>query len=584
MNDDATRERKEGGLRHLAGSTWFAPAAMALLFVGVLGALIALIHARTLETDRAALTSSIHTAQENIRQRLHATHDHLVTLAEDMGRQTITQELFSQRVGHYMSEHPELVSAMYVDPDGKARWVIPPQWEEQVLGRPLACPRSLEICQEATRTRKAVYSDVHISLQNEPAFDLSVPIYAGPTSRGSIVGVYSCQRVLRNMLSREILHEHRASLIDPRENVIVALPAVAGIDERLFATAALEPPGQGLALRLDRYGRGFWGVGMTLLVILCLGLALGMSWGMWSLGRQIARRGQAERLLREANDTLAQRVRERTADLESANRHLQREIVERQRAQDESRQHQAELAHVARVSTMGEMATGLAHELNQPLGAIAGFAEGALRLMESDKATPQTLHTVLGEVSEQARRAGRIIQRLRSFVASGQPRTEPHRLRPLMEELVDLVAAELRQKQIDFHLDVSDALPQVQVDAIQTQQVLLNLIRNAIEALEQTRGPARRIDVTAALPQDGAVVVSVCDSGPGCPPESIEKMFDAFFTTKSSGLGMGLSISRSIIEAHGGRIWAAANPGGGLAVHFSIPTSDGGHDVSVQHP
>jgi signal transduction histidine kinase len=576
----APQRRNPRGLRHLAGSTWFAPAVLAVLFVGVLALLLWLIQARALQADRHNLADCIGTTQESIRQRLHAMRDHLATLAEDMGRDTITQDLFTKRLAHHMSEHPELVSAMYVDADGTARWAVPPQWEEKVLGRPLACKRSLECCREAEQTRGPVYTDVHISLQNEPAFDLSIPIYSQDKFFGSIVAVHSCEQMLRNMISPEIIQKYRVSLVDGQGNTVFALPAVSRIDERLSVTAPLDPPGHGLFVRLDHYGSGFWGVGMTLLVVLCVGLAFGMAWGMWSLKRQIARRITVEQLLLEARDGLAERVRERTADLEAANQRLQSEMAERRRAEQESRRHQEELAHVARLSTMGEMATGLAHELNQPLGAIASFAEGILRLMESDRAAPEAVRAALTEVSAQARRAGLIIQRLRSFVATGDLKSERHRLRPLAEELADLVASDVRNEQIDFHLDVPESLPAVLVNGIQAQQVLLNLIRNSIEALRQVAPDRRRIDVTAMPGHNGSVTVSVSDTGPGCPPESLAKMFEAFFTTKKSGIGMGLSISRSIVEAHGGRIWAENRPSGGLTVYFTIPTVDGAHDVA----
>ncbi|MCC6680240.1 MAG: GHKL domain-containing protein [Phycisphaeraceae bacterium] len=574
-----TRGEQVPGLRHLVSSTWFAPALLAMLFVVFLAGLLWLFHSRSLQVARANLNSSISTAQESMRLRLHATRDHLVTMAEDMARHSLNQELFSERLAHYMAEHPELVSAMYVDAEGEARWAVPKQWEEKVLGRPLACPRSLEVSRLAEASGTPVYSDVHISLQNEPAFDLCVPIQDQQNTYGVIVAVYSCERMLRNMISREIVHEHRASLIDGEANTLVTLPAVQQIDERLSAIAELDPPGRGFALRLDRYGSGFWGVGMTLMVVLCVGLAFGMSWGMWSLQRQIIRRLEAERQMHEAHDSLAERVRERTVELETANKRLKTEMIERRRAEEESRQHQEELAHVTRVSTMGEMATGLAHELNQPLGAIANFAEGGLRLMDADSAHPDALRMAFTEISEQARRAGTIIHRMRSFVATGEPRREPHKFKRLVGELMDLVDADCRQEQIDLYLDVPDLLPTVLVDGIQIQQVLLNLIRNAIEALSEVDPAGRRITVTAAPGDNGTLAVAVSDTGPGCPPEMMTRLFEAFYTTKKSGIGMGLSISRSIIDAHGGRIWATDQASGGLTVQFTIPTLDGEYDV-----
>ncbi len=569
------------GLRYFASTTWFAPALLAVLFLGVLAGLLWLIQARALSADRATLAASIRTAQASIRQRLLATRDHLVTVAEDLADTTVSADLFSLRLTRYMSEHPELVSVTSVDAGGIARWAVPAEPKETLAER-----RSPETCREAQRRQVPVYSEVHISPQNEPAFDVCIPIVQAGKPLGAIVGTYSCERILRNMLHREILLQYRASLVNTDGIVIVALPAVERLDERLFAAVRLDPPGQGVLLRLDRYGSGFWGVGMTLLSILCVGLAFGMSIGMWSLKRQIARRAWAERLLREAHDGMAERVRERTADLEIANLQLQREIGQRERAEDQARQRLEELAHVARVSTMGEMAAGLAHELNQPLGAIAGFAEGSLRLIESDRATtPDVLHVPLTEIAEQARRAGQIIHRLRAFVATGQPQRLAHELKPLVEELVALVASELRQEQIDLRLDVPAALPPVLVDGIQAQQVLLNLIRNAMESLQRVPGAARRrIEVTARPAAGGLVMVSVADTGPGCPPETIDRLFDAFFTTKPNGMGMGLSISRSIIEAHEGTLWATPNSSGGLTVHFTVQVVNGGNDAVAPHP
>ena len=559
--------------RRFFGRAWFGPAVLALLFLLVLGGLLWLIQTRTFQTDQADLSGSIRTAQESVHLRLHATRDYLVMLAEDMARGAVTEELFVRRVGHYMGEHPELVSAVYVDAGGTARWAAPKHSEGKVVGLALACPRSLHGCKHARRDRQPVYSPAHISLQGEPAFDLCVPIFLGGQHRGSIVGVYSCERMLRHMLHREILQNHRASLVDASGNVIVPLPAAAHVDERLVASIALDPPGHGIALRLGRYGGGFWGVGMALLTLLCVGLVTGMSWGMWSLKRQIARRAQAEQLLREGRDELAQRVRERTVDVETANEQLQREMDERRRAEERARQRQEELAHVARVGTMGEMAAGLAHELNQPLGAIMTFAEGGLRLIESGKGSTDALHGALTEVSEQALRAGRIIHRLRSFVTGGEPQRTPHALRQLVEELVDLVAMDIRQEQIDFHLDVPDNLS-VLVDGIQTQQVLLNLIRNAVEAMQQVDAQWRSLVVATGPAEDGLIEVTVSDTGPGCPPETLSKMFDAFFSTKEAGIGMGLSISSSIVEAHGGILWATPNTDHGLTVHLTLPIAN----------
>jgi two-component system sensor histidine kinase TtrS len=316
-------------------------------------------------------------------------------------------------------------------------------------------------------------------------------------------------------------------------------------------------------------------MGMTLMVLLCVALVVGTAVGMWLLNLHIARRARAEEALRHARDELADRVRERTADLEQANWRLQAEIAERQHAQEQARQRQEQLAHVGRISTLGEMAAGLAHELNQPLGAIASFTEGCTRLIEAGEADLDELHEMLEETSQQAKRAGRIIHRLRAFFAKEPPQRAPAEVRQLTMEVVDLLAMDLRQEQIEFNLEVPPDLPPVLADRIQMQQVLLNLMRNAVEGMAQVPADGRRLSVCARAGTGGMVEILVSDTGPGCDPDTLAKMFDAFYTTKASGIGMGLSISRSIIEAHGGKLWAAHNDDGGLTFRFALPAAEG---------
>ena len=548
---------------------------MAAMFIAGLGALLWAMQDRMLASERRALRGAAGTVQESLRQRVHASRDYLTTLAEDMARGAVTEELFSRRLTQYLADHPELVSVVYVDAAGRVQWVVPSGDRDRQAGVPLACPESRAGHAAARRTRGPVYSPPHVSLQGEPAFDLNVPIFRGETFLGTFVGIYSCERMLRHILHREIVQKHQISLVDGDGHVIVPLPRVASVDPRLVQSVRLAPPGHGVSLRLSRYGAGFWGVGLTLLVLLCVGLVVGMAWGMWQLNRQVARRAQAEADLREARDGLAVRVRERTVDLEEANRRLQEEIVERQRAERRARQRQEELAHVARVSTMGEMAAGLAHELNQPLGAIAGFADGCSRMIDSGRAEPAELSGAMQEVSEQAVRAGRIIRRLRAFVARSAPATSTVDLRQLVREVVDLLAMDLRQNRIALELDIPDDLPVVRADGIQVQQVLLNLMRNAIEAVSRDGADEGRLVVAATASDAGAVEVAVSDDGPGCGSEAMDQLFEAFYTTKASGLGMGLSISRSIVEAHGGRLWATPNDGRGMTFRFTLPGADG---------
>lgn len=198
-------------------------------------------------------------------------------------------------------------------------------------------------------------------------------------------------------------------------------------------------------------------------------------------------------------------------------------------------------------------------------------------MLDSGLRDPVSLAGALREISSQARRASAIIQRLREFVVESTPNTTAANLQPLVREVVELLANDVRHQHVHLRLDFASPLPPVLADAIQIQQVILNLMRNAIESMEQLDGPRRVLHVTIEpMPDRPMIQVSVADSGAGCPEPTLTRMFDAFYTTKKGGMGMGLSISRTLIEAHGGRIWATHNESRrGITVHFTLPTATG---------
>lgn len=248
-----------------------------------------------------------------------------------------------------------------------------------------------------------------------------------------------------------------------------------------------------------------------------------------------------------------------------------RDLTERKKTEERSRQHQQELAHVLRLSTMGEMATGLAHELNQPLSAIVSYAQGCLRRIQSGTSSPTELVDILGKVTLQAGRAGAIIRRLRAFVSKQDAQLTKVGINDVVRETVQFLSPDVRRLRLSLDLDFADQLPEIEADVIQIEQVLLNLLRNACEALcDEDRWP-RRITVRTGIGERGMISVAVCDTGPGLSPAVAAHLFEPFFTTKSDGMGLGLSISKSIIEAHGGRIWATTNEGCGVTFHFCLP-------------
>ncbi len=259
--------------------------------------------------------------------------------------------------------------------------------------------------------------------------------------------------------------------------------------------------------------------------------------------------------LRQARDELEDRVRERTRALESA-----------------SERHQAlveQFSHVARTTTIGEMASGLAHELNQPLGAIVNYAEGCLVELAAPQPALDEVRTALERLLATTLRAGQIIDRIRKFVTRHELRRERFHPNRVVEEVQEILRSEADQRGIAMRLDLAPDLPNLMGDPVQIQQVLVNLIRNAFEALAaQTIYPMVVMQTRA---ESGGVEFAVIDNGEGIDPESLDRVFDAYFSTRVGGLGMGLAICRTLIEAHEGRIAVASCPGVDTTFSFTLP-------------
>jgi two-component system sensor kinase FixL len=245
---------------------------------------------------------------------------------------------------------------------------------------------------------------------------------------------------------------------------------------------------------------------------------------------------------------------------------------EKRRLQAEARvlQHQAELAHVDRINIMGEMASGLAHELNQPLTAISTYCQAGLRIIAAPEDQPDKLSHALEQASIQAQRAGEIIRRMRRFTGKGVVRRKPMDLNQVIDNAASFVETELNRKEINLIRDLADDLPAAIADEIQIEQVILNLLHNAIEAMFAGGHNMRILGVSSQCIDVNTLQVTVCDTGPGLDAAAIDSIFDPFYTTRKDGMGLGLAISRSIIEAHGGQLWADSTPGDGTTFYFTL--------------
>jgi len=245
-----------------------------------------------------------------------------------------------------------------------------------------------------------------------------------------------------------------------------------------------------------------------------------------------------------------------------------KDLTERERSERRIEQLQAELMHVARLGELGQMGAALAHELNQPLAAIVNYLQAARRLLQVAPNAPPRVGEAMEKAAAQAERAGQVIRRLREFVARGETDRREENVNALIEEAAALALVGAKSAGVTTRLLLRSDLPPVLVDKVQIQQVLLNLIRNALEAMDATDERVLTVEAVAA---EGLMTITVTDTGPGLSPDIAQNLFQPFNTTKARGMGVGLSICRSIIEAHGGRIWASPRSGGGTAFAFALP-------------
>jgi C4-dicarboxylate-specific signal transduction histidine kinase len=301
-------------------------------------------------------------------------------------------------------------------------------------------------------------------------------------------------------------------------------------------------------------------------VIVFLGTAL-------LITRVMSQRKRAEAALQQVLGELESKVQERTAELAKSNDDLRGQILERQRAEEALQKAQAELAHVSRLMTLGELTASISHEVNQPIAAVVTNGQVCLRLLALETPRPDDVRTTVERMVRDAHRASEVIQRIRALAKRTEPQMVSLDINDVIREAILLVQREVLSHGVSLQTELASALPPVLGDRIQLQQVVINLLINGVEAMAPITDRPRQMLIRSQQQEAGQVHVAVQDSGIGIDSETAERLFSAFFTTKPSGMGMGLSISRSIIRAHGGRLWVSPNPDHGAAFQFTVPTN-----------
>jgi C4-dicarboxylate-specific signal transduction histidine kinase len=247
------------------------------------------------------------------------------------------------------------------------------------------------------------------------------------------------------------------------------------------------------------------------------------------------------------------------------------DVTERKQAEEALRQAQADLARISRVTTMGELTGSLAHEVNQPIAAAITDANTCLRWLKRDDPDLEEAREAASRVIKDAARAAEIISRIRLLFKNAAPQRELVDINETVREMIVLLRSDAMRHSISVRTELAEDIPQVTGDRVQLQQVLMNLMTNCIDAMKDVDG-TRELGITSQKAEYGQLLISVTDTGIGLPPRQANQIFDAFFTTKPHGTGMGLRISRSILESHGGRLWAADNAPRGASFYFTLPT------------
>ena len=521
---------------------WLIPILLVLLFVPTLIWLPWQAQRMEANERQEQLIADTLWVEQTIRFQLGRDEDSIRVVAAEIANAGLSKNKFRERVAPLLGSSREISRLVWLDANGKS---VASTDDTPVALTDFSAPSRLAQA-HARATATAQYSQpMQPPAANGPILlDYHLPIMAGDRYIGSLTASYSTASILDEMVPWWFAQDNEIILADGDDNVIDK--RVAGGPGRGLYThrRALDLPGVTLVLRTNSV-KSAPKLLPNLLVGSIIMLSIGLLWSLWALWRDINRRLATEGALR---------------------------------------QQQEKLQAGARLATMGEIASTLAHELNQPLAAISSYTTGALNLLNSDIARSgaldlDLLKPALEKAGAQAQRAGQIIRSVHTFVKKREPLREAVAIQVLIDSVMPLVELQAHQFFVVIQTSIAPALPPVLADRVLLEQVLLNLTRNAIEAMRNVP-PGRRLlrivagaDETASPPN---AVISVIDQGHGIPDDVTDRLFSPFFSTKAEGMGMGLNICRTAIEFHGGTLTHANNPQGGTIFRFSLPSQMAG--------
>ncbi len=643
-------------------SNWYLTASKLAvgLLIALLIALLWLLRDNEIEEQRSTLIADVLWLEQSLRFHLEGNAQQLQQLALDIAHEEGRSQLFRTRGQHLIKTKAELIQLVWLDATGNSVDGLPtpdlPSAALSIFGG-AQTNTALDL---ANKLGKSVYSQIYRE-QEQPQFDLYVPIYENRRLRGTLVGVYSLNALIKELVPWWFAEKYQLRVLDSNGEVLASNSHVRADVGTLSYEVPFDPPGDGLLLQVSVY-RSAGSIAQTLIATLIVLLAGAVFWSLWAVRGLIARRIEAEQALRaehafrkamEDSLTVGMRARDRSGQITYVNpafcrmvgfsaeeligqrspncywapeemektqrlhdsvmegrapsegfelRFMRKngerfdalvyeaplidadgrhtgwmgsvlDVTERKRAEELARQQQEKLQFTARLVTMGEMASTLAHELNQPLAAIASYNTGCLNKLESGNFTREELIAALGKLGVQAQRAGRIIRQVHDFVRKSEPKRVPCDLAEIIDDSIGFIEPEARKRGIRIVREIQGMRPELMLDQVMLEQVLLNLMRNAIEAMSGIADlPAERRLLTVKLAQrDGQMEIRVIDRGPGIPAETQKKLFTPFFSTKPDGMGMGLNICRSIVEFHHGRLWIEDNPAGGSIFVITLP-------------